>query len=452
MTTRRDALKSAALLPLATLPLAARGAALSGTPIAGHFTHDSARLWVQATEDARATLRYWPEARGEDAAVEVTLALAKAQGHCAIADLRGLEPGTRYLYRVTLEGGASVAGRLRTAPAPGSPPSDFRVYLGSCAYTETYTRGGNPYGANHHIFNTIAGAMGADALPHFMLWMGDNLYLRGPSEAFRQPAEYSTAAHMELRYREVRAMLQLRRLFAATHHYAIWDDHDYGPNDSDRSFELKDESLRLFRAYWPNPPMGSAQLPGTWCRFRHHDAEFFLLDDRFNRDPQKAPADPAKAMYGKAQMAWLEAALKASTARFKLVAGGSQFLSAGANGQHSGWHSYAGERDDFLAFVERERIPGLALLSGDRHNTQFFTHQAAGVTLNELSCSPLTSKIGKVDKAELENPRRDAACSVETQNYGTLEFAGEGGERRVTARCFDADGKLLWTRVLASAG
>ena len=452
MTNRRDALKSAALLPLAGLPFAASAApALSGVPIAGHFTHEAVRLWVQATEEAKATVRYWPANSAEPEAASLALALDKASGHCAIAEIAGLMAATSYRYRVTLDSGASVAGIFRTTPAPGSTPRDFRVYMGSCAYTETYTRGGNPYGANHQVFDTIAGAMRADAMPHFMLWLGDNLYLRGPSETFKQPAEYSTAAHMDLRYREVRAQLQLRRLFAATHHYAIWDDHDYGPDNGDRSFTLKEDSLRLFRAYWPNPAMGSAGLPGTWCSFRHQDAEFFLLDDRFNRDAEKAQPDPAKAMYGLAQMAWLKRSLAASKATFKLVAGGSQFLSAGKNGEHSGWHSYPGERDDFLAFLDKERIPGVALLSGDRHNTQFFSHKAGGTTLNEFSCSPLTSKVGKVGKAELENPRRDPECSVETQNYGTLEFSGEGSARKVTARCFDADGKLLWTRVLATA-
>ena len=38
MTSRRDALKSAALLPLAATPLATRAApAVSGVPVAGHF-------------------------------------------------------------------------------------------------------------------------------------------------------------------------------------------------------------------------------------------------------------------------------------------------------------------------------------------------------------------------------------------------------------------------------
>jgi alkaline phosphatase D len=453
MTSRRDALKSAVLLPLAGLPTGARAApAISGTPLAGHFTVDTARLWMQATEESSATLRYWPAAATEADARSVSIPLPKAAGSCAIADIAGLAPGSAYRYRVTLESGAAAAGCFRTVPASAARPGDFRVYLGSCAYTETYTRGGNAYGANHQIFDAIATRMAEDGLPHFMLWLGDNLYLRGPSASFGAPAEYSTAAHMELRYRSVRAMLQLRRLFAATHHYAIWDDHDYGANNSDKTFALKDDSLRLFRAYWPNPPMGSQELPGTWCSFSHQDAEFFLLDNRFHRDAEKAAPDPAKAMFGRAQMDWLKRGLAASRATFKLVAGGTQFLSDGANGEESGWHSYPGERDEFLAFLEKERVTGVVLLSGDRHNTQVFRHALGARQLHEFSCSPLTSKVIPLSKTDLANPRLVRECAVETQNYGTLEFSGEGRARTLTARCFDAESRPLWTRVLATAG
>ena len=351
-----------------------------------------------------------------------------------------------YRYRVSFEGASTgAAGSFRTQPAPGTAPRDFRVYLGSCAYTEAYTRGGNPYGANHHIFDTMAGHMVQDALPHFMLWLGDNLYLRGPSTTFGAVAEYSSPAHMELRYKDVRSQLQLRKLFAATHHYAIWDDHDYGANNDDKTFALKDASLRLFRAYWPNPPMGSAETPGTWCRFVHQDAEFFLLDNRFNRDPEKAPPDAAKAMFGRAQMEWLRKGLAESKARFKVVAAGTQFLSEAKNGEESGWHSYPGEREPFLAWLKASPVRGLVLLSGDRHNTQLFREGEAC----EFSCSPLTSKVIPLSPTDRANPRFDAGCAVETQNFGTLEFSGAGRERKVTARCHDADGKLLWTRVLA---
>ena len=76
MTSRRDALKSAALLPLAALP--ARAAPMvSGSPLAGHFTHDSVRLWMQATEEATAAVRYWPEGQ-EDREATAQGSLLKA--------------------------------------------------------------------------------------------------------------------------------------------------------------------------------------------------------------------------------------------------------------------------------------------------------------------------------------------------------------------------------------
>ena len=54
---------------------------------------------------------------------------------------------------------------------------------------------------------------------------------------------------------------------------------------------------------------------------------------------------------------------------------------------HSGWHSYATERDDFLAWLKANPVKGLVLLSGDRHNTQVFREG----DLYEFTCSPLTS-------------------------------------------------------------
>ncbi|HQY47453.1 MAG TPA: alkaline phosphatase D family protein, partial [Usitatibacteraceae bacterium] len=264
-------------------------------------------------------------------------------------------------------------------------------------------------------------------------------------------ADFSSAELMRERYREVRAKPFLQKLLAATHHYAIWDDHDYGPNNADRHFPLKGESLRLFRSYWPNPDSGAAGVPGTSARFRQEDVDFFLLDGRFHRDAEKAPADPAKAMFGAAQVRWLKEGLERSSAAFKVVASGSQLLSQNANGVTSGWHSYEGERRPFLEWLAASRIPGVILLSGDRHNTQVFRLDREGAApVFEYSCSPLTSKLAALSAAERENPRLVAALAVERRNFGTLEFSREGERRRALARCFDTRGNALWTQVLAA--
>jgi alkaline phosphatase D len=446
-------LQAAVAIPIAGgVPgIAAHGPALTAAPLAGHFTHDSVRLWLQASVAAVATVAFWPEHGRESEANRLDVPLPEESSYSAIAQITGLAAGTRYRYTILLDGRPTgLARAFRTAPRSGAPPAGFRVYLGSCAYTEDRSPNGNPYGDAFHIFDTMAASMQADSLPHFMLWLGDNLYLR-PKGRLLGEADFASAARMEARYRAVREKDMLQRLFAATHHYAIWDDHDYGPDNSDQTFRFKAEALRLFRRYWPNPDMGSPDLPGIWTSFVHQDSEFFLLDDRYYRHDEKAPPGEGKSMFGPVQLAWLKQSLVKSTATFKLVCNGSQLLSEDENGHHSGWHSYPAERDAFLLWLAKEKIPGLLLLSGDRHNTQVFRFKHDGSpAVYEFSCSPLTSRLSKLSKRDRANPRYVAGLGVEQHNFGTLEFTGHGESRRIVASCFDSSGKQLWQRTLAS--
>ena len=455
MTTRRDLLRATAALPtLGALPVFGTSASrLACEPLAGHFAHESVRLWIQADDSVKAAVVFKPVKGAPDAPETTsTVQLEASRANSAIVELSKLKADTRYEYTVTLGAGrASEKRYFRTAPAPTTPPRDFRVYMGSCAYSEAMSPAGNPYGDEFHIFDTMAGRINVDVLPHFMLWLGDNLYFR-PKGKFLSEADFSSVARMEARYREVRAKAMFQKLFAATHHYAIWDDHDFGPNDSYKSFEFKDDALRLFKQYWPNPDMGSKDLPGTWTSFRHQDAEFFFLDDRYYRDDEKAEPGSSKAMFGPQQIAWLQKSLASSNATFKLVCNGSPLLSEDENGHHSGWHNYQNERDTFLAWLAKEKVAGLVFLSGDRHNTQVFRLKQEGApVVYEFSCSPFTSRLSKLSKKERANPRFVAELGVEQRNFGTLEFTGSGDKRKMIASCFDANGKQFWQRTLASA-
>ena len=107
------------------------------------------------------------------------------------------------------------------------------------------------FGDGYEIFDAIA-----DKKPDVMLWLGDNVYLRRH--------EYHDPEAMAQRYRSQRGFGPLQRLLTATSHLAIWDDHDYGPNNADGSFTLKGETLRLFRLYWANPSFGLPETPGIF--------------------------------------------------------------------------------------------------------------------------------------------------------------------------------------------
>ena len=85
----------------------------------------------------------------------------------------------------------------------------------------------------------------ADEQPDMMLWLGDNIYLREVDLSI---------------VRGFRASVHPRQTNAGDEafasslpNYAIWDDHDFGPNDSDGSWVHADWSRESFEAFWSNP-------------------------------------------------------------------------------------------------------------------------------------------------------------------------------------------------------
>ena len=116
---------------------------------------------------------------------------------------------------------------------------------------------------------------------------------------------------------------ELREFLAALPQYATWDDHDYGWNDSDRKFPVKDSSIVIFKGFWPNPYPEKQTFAGNYFTFKYYDTEFFMVDDRWYRDP---PGDTTGEFLGKDQLAWLKEKLLASTATFKFIVVGSQVL------------------------------------------------------------------------------------------------------------------------------
>lgn len=412
-------------------------------PMPGYSAMRATTIWLQGSSPAEVMLEYWPEQQPEQLRSTVPQALTAGQQYTAHIDITGLQPGTRYGYRVLLDGEPQGLPRepgFQTQPLwqwRTAPPA-FRMLAGSCAYINdaAFDRPGKPYGGRYGIFEHMAGQS-----PDMMLWLGDNVYFR--------EADYDSRWGMAERYRHTRALPQLQTLLQSTHHYAIWDDHDYGANDANASFPLKDYSLELFRRYWANPAYGLPDTPGVFTGFTFRDIDFFLLDDRYYRNADNAPETPAKGMLGAAQLAWLKDALLHSRAPFKLIANGSQMLNNKTG--HEGWNHFGNERSRFLAWLEETGIPGVLFLSGDVHYSALFRMERdQAYPLYELSCSPLTAGLRTRD-FPTGNPLLVPGTRVRERNYCQLDFSGPAAARLLTISVFDADGKLQWSREIAGS-
>ena len=411
-------------------------------PMPGYVSMRSAVIWLQTDGPADVVIEFWT-GRSSINSRWSRAEKAKASEDFALkVEIEELEHNTVYNYRVWLNGEAQDLGVLQFHTQKlwqfrTSPPA-FTLALGSCAFIvdRPFDRPGQAFGDGYEIFDNIA-----DKQPDLMLWLGDNVYLR--------EADTLSPGGITARYKQVRSFEPLQRLLRATHHIAIWDDHDYGPNNANASFNFKDQTLAAFARYWPNPSFGLPGLPGITSLSAYADVDIFLLDDRFYRDADETPDDESKALYGRAQIQWLKNALLSSVANFKLIAGGSQFWDETSGAE--GWHRFPEERAEFLAWFRQAQPTGVVFLSGDRHTTKLCKlDEGMPYPIYEFTCSPLTSQPRRPRPSELPSGVIEETL-VDQRNFGLLRFSGRFRSRVMTIEVYNTAGELLWEREIRNS-
>jgi alkaline phosphatase D len=372
-------MKKITLLFLAILAVAGLSAQTSGPylalgPMIGHTGPNDTRIWAKASQASRLAVRIGRDANLTDARVVAGPALGGESDFMGHVHITGLQPATTYYYTVLLDGQPAMVRpypSFTTAPAIGEP-GRTRIAFSSCV------------GRNGFQTAAIWAEMSARTRFDMLLMLGDNHYAD------------STVPEVQRRaYYDHRSALGYAEITRRVPTYAIWDDHDYGPNDSDRTAQGKEISLQTFQQFWANPSYGQANDPGIYFKMSRGEIDFFMLDNRYHRSPNIAPDDENKTMLGAAQLAWLKRELLASKAKVKFIASGSEWEK---NGHRDSWTSFPRERDEIFGFLSEHDVQGVIFLSGDRHFTG--AYQINGrfieVTSGPLG-APTTNGINKPD-------------------------------------------------------
>ncbi len=401
----------------------------------GYAEMREALVWVQLENPAEVLMRYWP-IDNPDAVFDTEMVVTeKSTAFVAQLIADNVEPGTTYAYEIWGDGVNLTTGRkleFDTQPLwqwRNDPPA-FTLATGSCAYANeaAYDRPSSPYGGDYEIFESIA-----KDNPDLMLWLGDNTYLR--------EADWFSRTGILKRYTYDRSIPELQNLLSACHHYAIWDDHDYGPNDANRTYPHKDKTLEAFKLFWGSDNYQMPGMPGVTGAFQYADMHFYLLDNRWNRtDYNLATVD--EQVLGEDQIDWLIESLKYSRAPFKLVAVGGQVLSTAK--VYENMANYEEEREELISRIVEEKIEGVIFLTGDRHHTELSKYEKDGITIYDLTASPFTSSSHKVHDDGNENMMEGTL--VHERNYALLHFSGPRTDRKLTIEIKDVDGQTIWTK------
>lgn len=354
-----------------------------------------------------------------------------ANGAAKVA-ITGLDPNTRYWWQVEDDGGldASLTGQFLTLPPVGTP-ADHTIGVVSCAAGTTQPGSGFVTGttarvSNHVVFDTLrtrglsegwAGICHLGDMHYWDLGSGRHGVVGGGSLA-----NYRTA------YDDILAQPRQQALWSTVPLLCpVWDDHDYGPNDSDGTLPTKGNAAQVFRERVPHDPLTDPD--GIWQAKQIGRVLYLANDVRYYRSPNSDPDGPSKTMLGSAQKMWMEALLGSTEAQALVWLMADQWLVATASTDT--WGQFQTERAELIEmFGDLGWLNKMVMVHGDRHalgldrgSNQFGGFpvlQASSLDSNDGTSNPVS---GRFDTGpDSPGPNR----------YGTVTVADRGSHIGIT--------------------
>jgi alkaline phosphatase D len=268
----------------------------------------------------------------------------------------GLNPDTTYYYAVEVDGvlDTAMTGQFRTFP---SGAASFRFVFSADANR----------GSNRPVFDAIRQE---NAL--FYMNIGDFYYAditTNDIDLYRQA------------YFDTLTASRQQALYQAVPSVYLWDDHDYGANDSDSTSPSREAARLAYQENVPHYPLPDLPANHPDCTYADPDAcrsiqqsfavgrvYVILTDLRSERDPKTQTDDSNKSMLGAVQKQWFKDQLLFARDNYELIFWVSsvpwiETTTAGSDR----WGGYATERQELADFIRDNGVENLIILAADAH-------------------------------------------------------------------------------------
>lgn len=332
----------------------------------------------------------------------------------------GLEPDTTYHYVAEVDGELDPFRRGTFTTFPDGP-SSFLVAFGGCARV----------GSNGAVFDAIA-----ELDPLLYTILGDFHYGDNDVEDLQ-------------RYNDVLDLTLTRpgqaALYRSTSIAYVWDDHDYGANDSTRDSVARLAAMASYRQYVPSYDL-AGPFTAVYQSFTIGRVRFIMTDSRAARDSKNTVDDENKTMLGAEQKAWFKREVIDAAATHELVVWVNPvpWVTEASPGADS-WGGFSTERQELADHLVDNGIDNLVMVSGDAHmvaiddgtNTDFTSSGEGGFPL--LHAAAL-DRPGSVKGG----PYSEGAIGGGGQ-FGTMEIIDDGGAIEVVLTARNWEGETLLT-------
>ena len=391
-------------------------------PLLGNVTGSSAAFWARTATECDFQVVVLDE-KGNEVARSEPVRSDSQEDFTAVANVEGLQPNTDYRYRILLDDVPATGGndngefQFHTLAGKGQATSFSIAFGGGSGFVPD----------NERMWNTIG-----DQDPDAILLLGDNVYIDDPESLVMQ--QYT--------YQRRQSRPEWRKLTARSPVFTIWDDHDFGCDDCwggpqiEKPFWKRDWVFPTFRQNWANPGYGGGdEQPGCWYDFQIGDVDFIMLDCRYYRTD---PKSESPSMLGEVQLAWLKLKLAAATGTFKVVCSSVPWDFRTKGDSTDTWNGYRDEHEEILGFIDSENIPGVVLMSADRHRSDAWKiSRPNGYDLYEFNSSRLTNQ-----HVHPTMEKRGAIFSYNAlQSFGLVKFDTTLADPSVTYEVVNIDGE-----------
>lgn len=232
------------------------------------------------------------------------------------------------------------------------------------------------------------------------LWLGDNIY--ADTEDMEVMAQKYEAQFNRPDYAAFRRAVDI---------IGVWDDHDFGENNSGGWYPKKRESQQLLLDFLEVPDDSPRRTrEGAHAAYEFgpegRQVKFILLDNRYFADEPGPEAD----ILGEDQWQFLAEELRASAAQLTFICSGTQIIPV--DHQYEKWANFPKSRQRLIALIQASGKGGVVLLSGDRHihelsllndetvNYPLIDFTASGMThsYSSLKSEPNRYRVGRLYK------------------------------------------------------
>lgn len=259
------------------------------------------------------------------------------------------------------------------------------------------------------------------------IFAGDNVY-----------ADPFNGAQLKVKYDYLAANKGFQSFMESTKSVAIYDDHDFGLNDSGRENLIKDEAakqcLDFFKVPQDHPRRKHAGVYGDYMiEVNSVKVQVILLDTRYFRSPYEFSSEkdkkygptknPKSTVLGHEQWIWLKKTVKAE-ADFKVVVSSIQVI-PDKRGQEC-WGNFPLERERLLSLLSKVNEP-VIFCSGDAHFAELSEVNFKGKHFYDFTSSalfhPHNTKEGTPTKySSFPNEYRVKGSAYTAGNFGVLKF------------------------------